>query len=316
MEKKRPILVTGSHRSGTSWTGRMLSASPEVGYIHEPFNIQSRPGICDAGFRYWFSYVNKDNGNLFYGPLKRTLSFQYNVVSELKMMRSAKDVARFIRDYTLFARYRLEKRRPLIKDPIALFSAPWLAETFNMQVVILIRHPIAFVSSLKVHNMQHPFSHFLAQNALLNGELQPFREEIEEYVRNSRSVIDQAILLWRIIHYMILRYKERYSDWIFLHHEDLSINPLKQFRALYDMLDLQYSKNVEKTIQSYTNSENPGEVSPNRAGEIRRDSQANLSSWKRRLSDEETSEIRVRTAQIAQHFYGDDQNYLVEGRFR
>jgi len=36
---QKPILVTGSHRSGTTWAGKMISACPNVGYIHEPFNI-------------------------------------------------------------------------------------------------------------------------------------------------------------------------------------------------------------------------------------------------------------------------------------
>ena len=35
----RPILVTGSHRSGSTWLGQMIGASDAVGYIHEPFNI-------------------------------------------------------------------------------------------------------------------------------------------------------------------------------------------------------------------------------------------------------------------------------------
>ena len=33
-----PILVTGSHKAGTTWVGEMLAASRRVGYISEPFN--------------------------------------------------------------------------------------------------------------------------------------------------------------------------------------------------------------------------------------------------------------------------------------
>ena len=32
----KPILVTGSHRSGSTWVGKMLATSPSVNYIHEP----------------------------------------------------------------------------------------------------------------------------------------------------------------------------------------------------------------------------------------------------------------------------------------
>lgn len=58
---KKPILVTGSHRSGSTWVGRMLALSPSVGYIHEPFNIRHRHGICKAHFEYWFQYICDEN---------------------------------------------------------------------------------------------------------------------------------------------------------------------------------------------------------------------------------------------------------------
>src|SRR3954447_1155356 len=34
----RPILVTGSHRCGSTWGGRMIASPPRVGYVGEPFN--------------------------------------------------------------------------------------------------------------------------------------------------------------------------------------------------------------------------------------------------------------------------------------
>ena len=41
MVDHRPILVTGSHLSGTTWVGRMIAVSPCVAYLHEPFNLNS-----------------------------------------------------------------------------------------------------------------------------------------------------------------------------------------------------------------------------------------------------------------------------------
>ena len=39
-----PILVTGAHRSGTTWVGKMLAADADTGYISEPLNVLHRPG--------------------------------------------------------------------------------------------------------------------------------------------------------------------------------------------------------------------------------------------------------------------------------
>ena len=43
-----PILVTGSHRSGTTWVGKMLAADSDTAYISEPLNVLHRLGIFRA----------------------------------------------------------------------------------------------------------------------------------------------------------------------------------------------------------------------------------------------------------------------------
>ena len=48
MSSGRPILVTGAHRSGTTWVGKMLALAPGVGYVHEPFSPLTRPGSARA----------------------------------------------------------------------------------------------------------------------------------------------------------------------------------------------------------------------------------------------------------------------------
>lgn len=51
-------------------------------------------------------------------------------------------------------------RRLLIKDPLAYFSSKWFAKSYDMDVLILIRHPAAFAASLKQQGWYFPFSHF------------------------------------------------------------------------------------------------------------------------------------------------------------
>jgi hypothetical protein len=82
-------------------------------------------------------------------------------------------------------RHRLNGSAALIKDPFAFFSSEWLAERFDMAVVVVIRHPAAFVSSIINLNWSHPFSHFLEQTLLLNERLVPFEDEIREYAAGS-----------------------------------------------------------------------------------------------------------------------------------
>src|SRR5665811_676016 len=73
-----PMLVTGSHNSGTTWVGRMLAASRSVAYSHEPFNVgHRRPGICTDTFHRWFTYVCVDNESHYRGDIERLVMLSY-----------------------------------------------------------------------------------------------------------------------------------------------------------------------------------------------------------------------------------------------
>ena len=93
MASGKPILVTGSHRSGTTWVGKMIAASPLVGYIQEPFFPGRRPGICGVTFPYPFAYVTDDNGEAFYRHMDATLAFKFRLCAALDTLKTPKDAA-------------------------------------------------------------------------------------------------------------------------------------------------------------------------------------------------------------------------------
>ena len=176
----------------------MIATSPKVAYIHEPFNVKHDIGICRARFDYWFTYVSKHNEQEYYGPINDTLNFRYNLADKLRSNKHPLHIVRQLKRYVLLSRHRWLHRRPLIKDPIALFSAEWLSSSFNMDTVVLIRHPAAFAGSLKVMNWIYPFSHFIKQPILIRDRLRIFEDEIRDYSTNEKDIIDQAgLLLWK-----------------------------------------------------------------------------------------------------------------------
>jgi hypothetical protein len=282
MKTPKPILITGSHRSGTTWVGRIIATSPSVGYINEPFNINYRTRLFQARFDYWFTYVNGQNEHKYYRQIKNAIEFRYN----------------------LWCRW--SHKRPLLKDPIALFSAEWLSSRFNMDTVVLIRHPAAFAGSLKIKNWTHPFSHFLNQPLLMNDHLQPFKEEIEDFANNKKDIIDQAALLWNITHYMILKYRRTNPYWIYVRHEDLSRNPLQGFCSLFENLKLDFSDNTVKFIERYSFTQASKEMRPrNEFTDLNRDSLANIYTWKQRLTSSEIERVKSKVQKISQEFYSE-----------
>ncbi len=300
----QPILVTGAHRSGTTWVGKMLALAPRVGLIHEPFSPITSPGISPARFDRFFQYVCEENEDTYLDSLRRTLRFSYDVPAQLRAVRSPRGLARFAQDFTAFGLNRLRGARPLLKDPIAVFSSEWIASRFDATVIVLVRHPAAFASSLKRLDWTHDFSSFLEQPLLLRDHLGAFEEEIREFVERERDVIDQAILFWRLIYSTVLTFRQRNPTWVYVRHEDLSLDPVRGFASLYERLGLELTGGIRSSIEAHSDSANPSELE--KRHDVRLDSRGNVKSWQRRLSAEEIERIRAGVADVAPAFYSDD----------
>ncbi len=303
-----PILVTGSHRSGSTWIGRILALDADSGYIHEPFNRRHRKGICRAHFKHTYIYITKANEAAYLAPLSDTLNWKFSTRAQLTQIKAPRDLAFMARNMSHFQIMRLRQARPILKDPIALFSAPWLAERFGMRVVVSIRHPAAFVASLKVAGWDRfPFADLRDQECLMHERLAPFRDEIDAAASQPPEVVDMGILLWKIFHHQIHRYRTEHPDWNFVRHEDLSRDPGSTFRELFDSLGLRFSQSVAEKLQTFTKDGTNRRSLLMRGTHHRlvRDSKANVFSWKTRLSPKEIDRIRQSVSPLSDKFYDD-----------
>jgi hypothetical protein len=298
-----PILVTGAHRTGTTWVGKMLALSPHMGYISEPLNVLHRPGVLRAPVQHWYTYICSENEAGYLPAFQQTLRFRYHLLAELLSLRSPKDIGRMGRDAGAFLRGRLRRQQALLKDPFAVFSAPWFASRLGCRVVITVRHPAAFASSLKRLVWPFDFTHLLAQPLLMRDELEPFRDVMQQYVQSPPDVIGQASLLWRLVYQVVARYCRQFPDFVIVRHEDLSLDPVSGFEQLYARLGLEFTPRLQQSILASSSSENPHELSNRAVHSVRLDSRANLHNWKHRLTGEEIARVRRLTEETAALFY-------------
>jgi hypothetical protein len=282
----------------------MLALAPHVGYIHEPFNPTTDAGISGRPFVRFFQYVTPDNEALCAPHLERALRFSYDLRSQLRTVRSARAAGRTAVDFVTFARQRVSKARPIVKDPIAVFSAGWLADRFEMEVVVTIRHPAAFVASFTGLGYRHDFNTFLAEPQLLVDYLGPYESEIRRFAEQPGDPVDEAILLWRLVYHTVARYRAERPAWVFVRHEDLSREPVERFRELYRALGLEFTDEARDEIAEHSSAENPERLQESHA--IRLDSRASLSGWRRSLTEDQVLRIREGTSDVAPAFYGDD----------
>ena len=301
----RGILVTGSHRSGSTWAGQMIAHAPGTGYLHEPFTVGGRLGGFANPFTNWFQYVTDENSDAYESYLNSLINFKYPFIKNVSHSRSAREAADALRNFAKSAMHRLRKDRVVVKDPIAIFSAPWLASHFDLSVLVMIRHPAAFCSSLKVKDWQFDFNHFLRQPRLMHETpLGTFESEIRDYAGNGPAIVDQSILLWNCIHIVIDEYRARHPDWLFIRHEDLSLEPMAEFGAIYKKLNLDFTPEAQAAIKASSSEQNPAEQT--KGYDLVRNSRLNVTNWKNRLTEVEIKTIRERTLDVASRFYSDE----------
>jgi len=301
MNNEKPILVTGSHRSGTTWTGKMLAAAPNTAYIHEPFNQELKLGLSPTDFNQTFKYITESDSEKYKLWFGKILKYNYPLFRNLTRSRSIDDILKLANKQSFYLSHKLRCSRPIVKDPIAIFSAEWIHENFNTHVLIMVRNSFSFCSSLKIKKWNFNFGYFLEQPLLMEKYLHKYEREIREYTKTTKSIIEQAILLWNCIHATILTLQQNHPDWLFIKHEELSLEPLAQFKAIYQAFDLEFTAEVEAKILQSSGAHNP--VEQQQDNEFVRDSKQNIDNWKKRLSAEEIALIETRTAEISTVLY-------------
>jgi len=303
MDIFHPILVTGAHRSGTTWAGKMLAADSETAYISEPLNVLHRPGVYRARVTHWYQYICDENEAEFLPAYQELLDFDYHFMDEIRSIRSRRDFLRMGRDFMIFYNALERGQRALIKDPFAVFSVPWFAKKLNFKVVITVRHPAAFASSLQRLGWNFDFNDLLDQPLLMRDHLEAYRGEMSAV--EPEDVIGQAALLWKMIYAVVQKFRATNSELIVVRHEDLSRDSVKRYGELYATLGLDFTARVQKTILKSSGSRNPAELSPKKTHSVNMDSLAGVKNWKKRLSADDINRIRKMTEGVAKFYYED-----------
>lgn len=263
----KPLLITGSHRSGSTWIGKVFESSGYFTYIDEPFNLDGSKDRLN-GLKYWFEYTGQNT----------------HFIKQLQDKLSCEKI-------------------PLFKDPIAFFSVDTFIEALDSNVLISVRHPAAFVSSLKRLGWKHDFNHFLKQEELMETMLYPLREQIIKFSAMEQNIIDQGILLWNIIYLNALKYKQKYDHIYMTTHENLSLDPVNEYRKIFNYFDYEFNDAVIEYIRKTSSAENETEAKNNVVHQLERNSKENIHTYKTRLTSQELNHIRQHTEMIAHCFY-------------
>jgi hypothetical protein len=302
----RPILVTGTHRSGTTWVGEMLALSPTVHYVHEPFApMYERSWVRSLPAERYLHVPPGARGPLD-EDLARIVALRPPWLAIARRAGGVRNAVRLTQEMLQAQRARRRGARALIKDPFALLLAEWLATRADAAVVVLVRHPAAFVGSVKRLGWRLDVRWLLQQPSLMDGDLQGVRAELERDRDGANDVVDHAALVWRALNTVVARYETQYPDWIVSRYEDLAADPAVGVGRLCRNLDIPWSSRLEGLVREHNAPRHGVAVEDRSMGGTQRDSQRAMWTWANRLTPDEIERVRVATAPLSTRWYSDD----------
>lgn len=290
--KKDLILVTGSHRSGTTWIGKVISEATVRMYVNEPFNIY-RHRFCPIPEQYYF--INKSIA--FSNPKFIAYFESFFRINNFSISNDRKISLRYLLGHSK----NKIIQKALIKDPLAFFSANFITEKYDAKTIICVRHPAAFIASLKVKNWEFDFGHLLRQPELMKLINDKYHDEIKYASENKTKIVDQGILLWNIIYDIAFKFKQEKKDWYFVKHEEISLEPVKGFKSIFDFCGLNFDDRAIEIVKEYSSNDKE---------DFKRNAKENIYTWKNRLEIDEIEKIKMGTLETSMKFYSiDELNY-------
>lgn len=191
----------------------------------------------------------------------------------------------------------------MIKDPIAVFSTPWIAARFDAVPVVMVRDAVPFVGSLLDRDWSFDFTHWTAQPTLM-AELAPWADAIEQMATQPGALIDQAVLMWNAIYGFVADLPSALEPLGVSAHiesyETIASNPLIEVEGLYQRLGLHFGAEQRRVADELSSGRSHNDDGTGvSAIDVRRDSSAALETWRDRLDESQIDHIVSSTAQVA-----------------
>jgi hypothetical protein len=290
------VLVTGMARSGTTWVGRMLVGG-DARYIGEPLNVDY-PGVFGLGVEHWYEDVASRDA-AFRERLRRSCLGEFDPVDQIRVVRRPADVLRVGKRYLEYQRRRVGATGVVVKDPYAAFSIPWFREN-GFSVVVVVRHPLAVVGSMKALGWSIDPANFLTQHRLMASTLAPFRRELVEQLESGACGVERNALLWKMIYRTVY---ESDLNVTIVRHEDLCRDPDRRFAEVFQRAGLTYTARASARVRDSSSEANPVQLSATHS--VRLHSAASIEPARARLSAGEAKLVMAIASEAAEALYGD-----------
>ncbi len=300
MSVQRPIVIVGLPRSGTTWTLRALGSAPGTTRILEPDNEDKypasihakrevgrypvlHPGDENAAYRRLWDWIlcgaHEDRRSrlarhmLGPGSLNRIHEGRPDPVTWLAAM-----VGRDPRRQK--ANGHDSSTRLVVKSIHAQLATEWLASTFDVEMLLLLRHPANVLASWMELNLKD------ARNSTLETRPEIRSRYLKPWGVPLPGPDPVERMSWRIglLVAALEDASSRHPEWHLRTHERLCLDPSGEFRQLYTELGLEWGEATEQFLE--------GHNVPGSGFTVNRVASELSDSWQRRLDDEQLATLR------------------------
>ena len=308
---KNICIVSGAHRSGTTWIGKTISKGTNSSYLWEPFNIKVPAsqrisyGESFLKIKNWYHLVDGSNDkicsdlrNVFNKKricLNKIISF---LPESLKKNRKS-TVKWFIQNLKLSLDLKV-RDSAIIKDPIMLLSTKEICEALNCKCILITKDPRSFFNSLKKASWAFDFNNILYP-CLKLAHLNEFSNEVEEKIHSKGLIDPKSIgLLWNILHKHI-DYLSSFKEYKIVRYEDICKDPISK---LNDLALFATNKKLSKKIVKRLWIEQQKRINNSYSFHMIRHENSKMISelWKSQLEEEEIFEINTKCGKMMNKF--------------
>lgn len=255
-----PVLLIALPRSGSSWVGETLGASPEAAYLREP--LTQSPRLRRSGQTSVYEVAPERMPRGGEAALAREADCAFAGVPQFPL--------RVVEWPAQFA-YRERPRRRVVVKEVNLLALPWLLRRYGrgLRVIYLTRHPAAVAASYHRLGWTEPqLAPRFSDKTLraLGARLEPLQGDF--WAEHGAM---QA-LAHRQAHRALAR---GCAPHLTVCYEDLCRAPVAGFRQMYAFAGLRWTAGAEQRVRQRSSAS--GDRS--NAYGTRRDSEAMAAAW-------------------------------------
>lgn len=278
--RQNAILLFGDPRSGSTWLAEVLNQLPDSGIIDEPLNLNKTYELNESNFAWRQAIPEEASWELperYFDQLLNGIKIRRNLINSKSFLFTG-------------------IKTPIYKIIRGKLLSDWLVHNFifERKPIFLVRHPLAVVSSMKLHpSWQYDYKGF-------NVPQTPYNEiyiKHEKFFSSLKSNLELLLALWCISNRRLNNIVEVEKKYIVIFYENLLRDPEMELQKIMRAWDLNF------TFSSFSKPS----TSSLEGEKISRERQP--SKWKNQLSIEEIKSFQRILDYFGIEFYKSDSLY-------